>query len=146
MMAGGRERKLEYFVVAVVLSVAVTVFLERVGSLQREIEEAAVQSEVSALRVEILDRLSHREVFGGPLPASENPVDWAGRQPQPYAGSLDGPPQETGVWYFDTSARVLVYRSRHDADFRFRLVRGAGREQASAVLAGVGLIRIEPGK
>ena len=80
MMAGGRERKLEYMVVAVVLSVAVTAFLERIGSLQREIEEAAVQSEISALRVEILDRLSHREVFGGTLPASDNPVDWAGRQ------------------------------------------------------------------
>ena len=44
MMAGGRERKLEYMVVAVVLSVAVTAFLERIGSLQREIEEAAVVS------------------------------------------------------------------------------------------------------
>ncbi len=146
MMAAGREKKLEYLVLASILAVLLLGILEAIGRLQRQIEEAAVLSEITALRVEILDRLSHREVFGGMLPSGDNPVDWAGRRPMPYAGEMERAPVEQGVWYFDTADRVLVFRSRHGADFRFRLMRADGRQQAPAVLAGVGLVRIDGGK
>lgn len=142
-MATYRDRKLEFFVVVVIFGVLLLVLLNALERVQREVEEATVQSEVSALRVELLDRLAHRETFGGQLPQGENPVVWAGRQPAGYVGELNRSPVEQGVWYYHTAEKTLVYRSRHAGDLKFRLAREGGRQGAPAVLAGVGLIRLE---
>lgn len=138
-----RERKLELLVAAIVLGILLTLLLSAIGSVQREVEEAAVQAEISALRIELLGRLAHREGFGGRLPDSNNPVVWAVRQPHGYAGELKEAPAEHGVWYYDTNDEVLVYRSRHLGDLRFRLTRAVARLGAPAVLAGVGLLRLD---
>ncbi len=137
------NKKLELFVVAAILGVLATLLLDALAGMQREMETAVMQSEVAALRVELLDRLSHREVFGGVLPDSDNPVVWTGRSPDGYLGEFDRPPEQRGVWYFDRSAKLLVYRSRGGEDYRFRLARNAGRVNGPATLAGVGLVRVE---
>lgn len=142
-MATYRDRKFEFFVVVVILGVLLAFLLNSLERVQREMEEASVQSEVSALRVELLDRLAHHETFGGPLPQGENPVIWTGRQPAGYVGELDKPPVGQGVWYYNTAEKALIYRSRYAGDLKFRLTREGGRQGAPAVLAGVGLMRLE---
>lgn len=144
-MATYRDRKLEFFVVAVIVGVLMVFLLNSLERIQREIEEASVLSEVSAMRVELLDRLSHHEAVGGRLPQGDNPVVWAGRQPAAYVGELSSPPAEQGVWYYHTGDKVLIYRFHGKGEMKFRLVRTSGLPGAPAVLGGVGLVRVLDG-
>jgi len=139
------DRKLEFFVVAAVLGIVFYFLLDALAGTQRQMEEAAVQAEVSALRIELLDRLSHREGFGGALPAGDNPVRWAGRTPAGYVGELerDERPEGSGLWYFSRGDGMLVYRFRAGDEWRFRLDR-SGRGDGMAVLGGIGLVRVAP--
>lgn len=105
-----------------------------------EAEDAAVQSEVAAIRIELLDRLAHQQAVGGALPQSANPVQWIAQAPKAYLGERESAPEARGVWYFDRRAGELVYRFQSRGEARFRLVRGGGG--APGVLAGVGLMRV----
>lgn len=142
-MASYRKKKLEIFVVVAIVGVLMAFLLNSIENMQREMEAASVQSEIGALRVELLDKLAHREAFGGPLPSGENPVVWAERQPEGYIGERNSPPVERGVWYYDVGQKALIFRSHHSGDLKFRLTRESGRQGAPAVLAGVGLMRLE---
>lgn len=141
-MAELNRRQFEFAVLVVIIS-ALAVFmlsaLERAGV---EVEEAAVQTEVAAIRIELLDRIAHRELVGGDLPKSDNPMQWIARVPEAYLGELDSTPEARGVWYFDRKAGELAYRFRGSGEARFRLLRGGGGG-APGVLAGVGLLRLE---
>lgn len=136
------RHKLEFAVAVFIIGMLAILLLQSLSEMQREMEEASVQSEVSALRIELLDRLAHREAVGGALPAGDNPVVWAGRMPAGYAGELDAAPERRGVWYYDRRAGQLVYRFRAGDEWRFRLMRG-GHIEAPGVLGGVGLLRVD---
>ena len=137
------RRKYEFAVLVLVVGVLALVLLRSLDDAQEAVEEAAVQAEMAALRVELLDALAHREAFGGALPASANPLRWVGREPAAYLGELDAAPVARGVWYFDRAHGELIYRFRSGREARFRLVRGAQAAGVSGTLAGIGLRRVE---
>lgn len=139
----GERRKLEFLVLLVLVGGLAMLLLAALERARDNVEEAAVQAEAAALRVELLDILAHREIRGGPLPAGNNPVQWTGRPPTPYLGELDGAPEARGVWYFDRSAGLLIYRYQREGEARFRLVAGAQGKSAPATLAGIGLLRLQ---
>ncbi len=144
-MAGDLRRRYEFGVLVLIVGVLALLLMQAIERTRREIEEAAMQSEVAALRVELLDRVAHREVHGGPLPQSNNPVGWAGRDPQGYRGELSARPAENGVWYFDLRQGDLVYRYRAGDEARYRLERvgrAAAADNVPGRLAGVGLRRV----
>lgn len=136
------RRYFEFAVVALVLSVLLILLSQSLGRAQREMEEAGVQAEAAAVRSQLLERLAHREVFGGGLPQSANPLDWAVNRPPNYLGERDGQPAEEAVWYFDKKAGELVYRFHDGHLARFLLSRTAGGSDARGVIAGVGLLRL----
>lgn len=144
-MAGALDRRLEFAVVAIVIGILAHFLLGALDDTRREIEEAAVQSEVAALRIELLDRLAHREGFGGSLPAGDNPVVWTGRAPAGYIGEVEAAAAATGrgVWFYARNDRTLVYRFRAGDEWRFRLTRPAHGEGV-VVLGGIGLARVGP--
>ena len=140
-------RKYELPLLVAIIGILSVLLLNALESMRAEIEEAAMQSEVAALRVELLDRLAHRQRVGGPLPVSPNPLRWVERTPQNYLGERDSAPEETGVWYFDTRREVLVYRFRAGHEAVFRLIRGREASGVAANLGGVGLQRVDaPGE
>lgn len=136
------RRYFEFAVVALVLSVLAIVLTLSLGRAQRDMEEAGVQAEAAALRTQLIERLAHRETFGGALPKSDNPLDWVDSKPLNYLGELDAPPAESGAWYFDRQVGELVYRFRDGHHARFQLSRAAGSRDGQGVLAGVGLLRL----
>ena len=136
-------RSYEFWITVAIIAVLAGVLLNRLGSSQVQVEDAAMQLEIATLRSELLEGQAHREVFGGALPASCNPVDWTGRAPPNYLGALDAAPVTGGVWYFDTRGEVLVYRYRSGREARFGLVRGEQNTGVPGVLGGVGLRRQE---
>jgi len=121
------RRYYEFAVVVVIISVLALVLLKALGRTGNEMEEANVQS----------------ETFGGSLPKSDNPLDWVASRPANYVGEVDGVPDSEAVWYFDRSARELIYRFRDGHRARFRLSRDSNVESPRAVVAGVGLLRLE---
>jgi len=138
-----RPRKFEFAVLVVIIGILAVVVMNALEKVREDFEEAAVQSEAAAIRVELLDWLAHREAVGGTLPESRNPIRWIARLPQGYLGELETAPKERGVWYFDTRRQELVYRFRFDREARFRLVRGREAVSAAGSFAGVGLNRVE---
>ena len=141
--AGRSRRKYEFAVLVVVVAVLARLLLNALDRAREDVEEATVQAEAAALRVELLDAQAHRAAFGGALPASDNPLRWVSRQPAAYLGELDAAPAALGVWYFDRAHGELVYRFRSAREARFRLVRGAAASSVQGTLGGVGLLRVE---
>ena len=138
-----RPRKFEFAVLVAIIGILAVVLMSALERVRENFEEAAVQSEAAAIRVELIDWLAHREIVGGELPESRNPIRWIARQPENYLGELDGAPKKRGVWYFDTRRQELVYRFRFDREARFRLVRGVEAEGVPGSFVGVGLRRVE---
>ena len=139
----GLRRLYELAVVVLVVAVLAWLLMRALDRAHQEIEEATVQSEAAALRVELLDAQAHRAAFGGALPTGDNPLRWVDRQPAAYLGELDAAPEARGVWYFDRARGELAYRFRSGREARFRLVRGAEAAGVAGTLGGVGLLRVD---
>lgn len=137
------RRYYEFAVVVVLISILALVLLHALGRAQDAMEEARMQTEASAIRIGLMEVVAHRETFGGELPKSANPVDWVSAKPAGYAGELDSLPASKSVWYFDRQAKELVYLFGDGHRARFRLSRDASVDSARAVVAGVGLLRLE---
>lgn len=137
------RRYYEFAVVVILVSILALVLLRALGVAQKDMEEAGVQAEVAAIRTQMLEAVAHRETFGGQLPKSDNPMEWIAARPYNYLGERDGIPEESGVWYFDKNAKILVYRFRDGQLARFRLSRDAGRSDLRGIVAGIGLLRLD---
>jgi type II secretory pathway pseudopilin PulG len=137
------RRYYEFAVVVVLISILALVLLHALGRAQDAMEEARMQTEVAAIRIGLMEVVAHRETYGGELPKSANPVDWVSAKPAGYAGELDGLPASKSVWYFDRQAKELVYLFGDGHRARFRLSRDASVDSTRAVVAGVGLLRLE---
>ena len=137
------RRYYEFAVVVVLISILALVLLKALGRASNEMEEAGVQADVAAIRIGLMEVVAHRETFGGSLPKSDNPLDWVASRPGNYLGEMDGVSDSKAVWYFDRQARELVYRFRDGHRARFRLSRDGNVDSPKAVVAGVGLLRLE---
>ncbi|SDI18629.1 hypothetical protein [Propionivibrio dicarboxylicus] len=142
-----RPRKFELALLVAIVGGLVFVLLTALERTREDVESSAVQTEVAALRVELLDRLTHRELYGGMVPDSRNPMLWVARRPAGYLGEIDTVPVEGGVWYFDRSRQALVYRFRSGRESCYKLVRGGEAPSALGQLSGIGLRQLgEVGK
>ncbi|HLO63424.1 MAG TPA: hypothetical protein VK165_10745 [Azonexus sp.] len=137
------RRYYEFAIVVILISILALVLLAALGRTSNEMEEAGVQAEVATIRLGLIEVVAHRETFGGSLPKSDNPVDWLATRPANYLGELDGMPDNKSVWYFDRQARELIYRFRDGHRARFKLSRDGNVESQRAVVASVGLLRLE---
>lgn len=137
------RRYYEFAVVVILVSVLALALMWALERTRGEMEETMVQSEAAALRVGLIEVVAHRETFGGELPKSSNPVAWVATPPANYVGELDGAPEGKSVWYFDRRAKELIFVFRDGRRARFRLSRDASVDSQRAVVAGVGLLRLE---
>lgn len=138
-----RPRGFESVMLVGLICVLIFVLLGSVDRMRESAEESVVRSEETALRIELLDRLSHRELYGGALPESANPLQWVARRPDAYIGERETMPTTGSVWYFDRLRQLLVYRFRSGRETCFRLVQQAEVANVQGSLAGVGLLRID---
>lgn len=137
------RRYYEFAVAVILIGILALMLMRSLGEVRLAMEEATVQSVAAAMRIELVEAVVHRETTGGALPASVNPVDWVSVRPAAYLGERDTLPKETSVWYFDRTAGELVYRFHDGHRARFRLSREGAAAQGRAVIAGVGLARLE---
>jgi hypothetical protein len=137
------RRQFEFAVLVIVIAVLAVLVMKALERTRSDLEEAGVQTEAAAIRVQLMERLAHRATFGGPLPDSDNPVEWIRMPPNNYLGALDRPPAEKSSWYYNKATRELVYALHDGRQARFRLSRTAGASGARGVMGGIGLLRID---
>jgi prepilin-type N-terminal cleavage/methylation domain-containing protein len=103
---------LELAVVAVVLSVLLTVPLERLTYYQAAAERARFDSTLriykTALQIRLAELMVERREGEARTLEVENPTRWLSEKPTNYAGGYPESP-EPGTWYFDAATRELVY-------------------------------------
>lgn len=115
---------LELLVVIVLISVLLSVAIDRLTVIRAKAERAAMEQVLGSIRSGIQIRVA--ELIAGnrmaelaTLPGT-NPMQRLAERPPNYLGELFGPDPtalEPGNWYFDTRARALVYLVDSDAFF-----------------------------
>ena len=103
---------LELSIVAAVCAVLFGIFLERLTYYQEAAEHARFESELQAFKTalqlrmaELISANRERELL---QLETENPSRWMAKPPASFAGEYPANP-EPGNWYFDSTARELVY-------------------------------------
>jgi prepilin-type N-terminal cleavage/methylation domain-containing protein len=103
---------LELAVVAVVLSIVLAVYLERLSYYQEAAERAQFQATLqiykTALQIRLAELMVARREGEAQTLEAENPTRWMAERPANYAGDFPEIPQP-GNWYFDAGSRELVY-------------------------------------
>jgi len=103
---------LEFAVVAVVLSILSSVLLQRLHYYQEAAERAQFEATLSlyktALQIRLAEMIIERREAEARTLLDENPTLWLSEKPTNYAGDYP-PAPAAGNWYFDRSARELVY-------------------------------------
>lgn len=137
------RRYFEFSLVVLIISILAIILWQAIGRASVELEEAKMQADVAALKIGLMEVVTQRQINGGSLPVSDNPINWVSTPPGGYLGEVDGVPDGKSVWYFERRAKELVYRFRDGHRASFRLSRNAGVESDRAVVSGVGLLRLE---
>lgn len=112
----GGATRLELAVALVLVTLLAGLLLERLISYQAETERVAAKQLVSSLRTALALRSAEAIVRGGDAGlralAEQNPMGWLQKTPDNYLGEYYSAPKEalpSGHWYFDRSARTLVF-------------------------------------
>lgn len=103
---------LELAVVAVVLAVVLAVLLNRLAFYQEAAERARFEAELriykTALQIRLAELILERREGEARMLEVENPTRWLSEKSTNYGGEYPVRP-EPGTWYFDRTARELVY-------------------------------------
>lgn len=134
--------RLELALYAVIVGIAVTVFLDRLFYVMELAERSAMEQTVSRVNTAINVRLAYEMLNGRlinvPAALERNPFELAKTVPPNFAGEVDAPDLariERASWIYDRTSHELVYlpRLRRGLDtpdssnaIRFRLVAGRG--------------------
>ena len=115
----------ELAVAVVILVVLAAVAINKFLPIQVDAEQAMLESTIgnlrSALGIKVASSIARDELAAIANLAGSNPMDLLTDPPRSYRGALAGSGTGTvegGEWFFDTTARVLVYRVRNADGFR----------------------------
>lgn len=107
----------ELVVVIVIISILMVVAISRLIALQVDAERFVMESVVGAVRsglgIKVAESIVKQKTGALPTYENSNPMDLLAEVPGNYLGELEGSIDphtlRKGSWYFDTSARNLVY-------------------------------------
>ena len=136
------RRYLEIAVIVIVISLLVGGLMTALEDAHERTEAARLNAEEAAIRTQIMEVLTHRETYGGPLPQSDNPVDWIRVPPAGYQGVHAQAPTGENFWYFDSTQRQLIHVGRNGKITKFHLSRQAN-SNTRGIIAKIGLERLE---
>lgn len=105
-----------------------------------------VETDVANIRWGLREMWAHRTAIGQSIAANEiddaNPLQLINERPENYSGEYaQTPPGIESIWYFDTTARRLVYVFKDGHQVRYRLTGTAKRNRASlGAVGGIDLV------
>lgn len=106
----------ELLVVIVIVSVLMIIAISRLLALQVDAERVVMESTVGALRsglgIKVAESIVKHKVSALPAYEDSNPMNLLAEVPRNYLGEMEGVDPHTlekGSWYFDKTAKTLVY-------------------------------------
>lgn len=155
---------LELVVVVSVIGLLGLVAIDRLLYVREQAEKAVMEENIAmfkaALRLQVADRMARQQTAAIAGLAGRNPVDWMEDPPANYRGEFapDQAPDCRGCWYFDKTARALVYqvdrgaylqadeRGRKRVRLRAEVVspQGNGGQADESAIPSVKLVLLEP--
>lgn len=109
----------ELVVVLTLIGVLIAVAIDKLPAWQSGAEQAAVESVAGSLRsalgIKVASHVARNEMAGIVALEGSNPMELMAEVPDNYAGVRQGGEAASmagGQWYYDSSARQLVYRVR----------------------------------
>jgi prepilin-type N-terminal cleavage/methylation domain-containing protein len=113
---------LELMIAVIAIGVVATILLNRLFYYQELAEKAEMEYTINAVKSALRLRMAGHLVAGQAqhyvLLAKENPMDWLELKPRNYQGLLPNSPADElipGSWYFDATAKTLIYIVKHGA-------------------------------
>jgi general secretion pathway protein G len=107
---------IELVIVIAIISVLMSVFLDRVWYYQELAEKTAMEESVGAIQSALTMQVGKNYTRGNQQElaqlATENPVHWLQKSPKNYVGEFFDPTPRSvapGSWVFDLNARELIY-------------------------------------
>ena len=124
MARQGGRRRLELAVAAVLAALLAGMLLECLIAYRAEAERVAAKQLISSLRTTLAMRSAQAQAGGGDTAlmalVHQNPMRWLVSRPVNYLGEYYSAPKEglpSGHWYFDRSAKTLVYLAPENKTF-----------------------------
>lgn len=114
---------LELLVVIIIISTLLAIAIDRLMRLQVVAERAAMETIIgnlqSAIALTISNHVVKNQINDLKQYIDSNPMDLLADTPVNYLGSFSEPPKngETGVWWYDTTSKTLVYHVGNTANF-----------------------------
>lgn len=116
---------MEVLIATLVIGIVAALLLSRLAHYQEMAEKAHMEMTVATVKSALRMRLASMMIEGRAHEysglAEQNPMEWLEQKPANYAGELtrSGSTADLqGNWYFDRSARSLVYFVKHGSNFK----------------------------
>ncbi len=108
---------IELMAVIIIISILLVLAIQRLLALQVDAERVVMESTVGAIRsgigIKVAEKIVRQRVGDLPLLENSNPMNLLAEVPRNYLGEFGGETDpytlEKGSWYYDTTARTLVY-------------------------------------
>lgn len=108
---------IELLVVIIIISILMVLAIQRLLALQVDAERVVMESTVGALRsaigIKVAEKIVRQKINDLAALEDSNPMNLLAEVPRNYLGEIGGETDpytlEKGSWYFDTTARTLVY-------------------------------------
>lgn len=129
-----------------IIAAMISVLLSNVNHAQHQVEVAMMETDVANIRWELRELWAHRNATGQTFVVTEidntNPLRWVNERPKNYSGEYaEMPVGAQSVWYFDTSAKRLVYVFSDGQSIRYRLSNTTTLNRASlGAVGGIDLV------
>ncbi len=152
---------LELCVVIVIFSILIGYLLSKVLDNLEIAEKSAMETQRMMMRagmdLHVAGMITAGRERDLPRLRGSNPVEWLREPPANYLGAFASEPQqasEDGGWYFDTTAREIVYTPKRHSHLkpgqdgryrvRFHVVASSASDRSSGAMAWPVLVPAEP--
>lgn len=129
-----------------IFAILIFTVLLSINRAQNQVELSMMETDVANIRWGLRELWAHRTATGQSIAANEiddaNPLRLVNEPPKNYSGEYSETPRGAeSVWYFDTTAKRLVYVFSDGRQVRYRLTGTAKRNRASlGAIGGIDLV------
>jgi hypothetical protein len=129
-----------------IIAILIFTVLTNLNRAQSQVEMSMMETDVANMRWGLREMWTHRIASGQSVAASEidnaNPLRLINERPENYSGEYAStPPGAKSIWYFDTSAKRLVYVFSDGRQLRYRLTGTPNPNRASlGAIGGIDLV------
>lgn len=141
-------RHFNFIITLSIIGALSIVLMTGLNSIQRDIEDAAVEADITNLRIGLMSAWTHHTVTFQQMNIeslrNSNPMLLMQDIPVNYIGELDESPiNQRSIWYFDTHNKQLIYVFNDGHQVKYTLSSTAGLAKVSLLsVGGIDLVRI----